>query len=110
KYGKDNHPAKDAEITKELYDMSKEDLTEGVKRFRNLSSQVYQNIQVIPCYRILELFGIVRKRKVLYEVSTQLIEFGNTTDLFKTIECQYKIAKVLNLKHLIQAAEERENR
>ena len=105
---KDNHPEKDAELTKEIYDIAKEWLAEGGRRLRGLSSQIHQNIQIIPCYRILEFFGIVRKRKVLYEVALKLMELGGADELSKTRECQDAIIKLLHVKHLIQAARERE--
>jgi len=92
----------------EAFQAVKEKTAEGVKKLRNLSSQIHQSIQVIPCYWLLERLGIVYKREKLYEVSIRLIEWATEPDMEITLKCQDTIIHLLKVKHLIKAAKERE--
>jgi 5-bromo-4-chloroindolyl phosphate hydrolysis protein len=99
---------KEIEHIDEAYQAVKEKTAEGVKKLRNLSSQIHQSIQVIPCYWLLERLGVVHKREKLYEVAIKLIEWATEPNMETTLRSQDAIVHLLKVKHLIKAAKERE--
>jgi hypothetical protein len=89
----------------EAYKMFMEKTGEGGEKLRELSSQIYQSMQVIPCYWILEKLRIVYKRKTLYEIAIKLIEWATNPERHTTIVCQNAIVHLLNIKYLIKLSE-----
>jgi hypothetical protein len=97
---------RDAELLDEAYELLKEKSDGGSKKLRELSSQIHQSLQVIPCYWVLEKLRIVYKRKTLYDISSKLILWNQNPELETTVACQNAIIYLLNIKHLIQRREE----
>jgi hypothetical protein len=97
------------ELFNETYQYLFDRTKEGSDKLRELSAQIHRAIQLIPCYRMLELFRVVHKRDKLLKVAEKLVEWSNNPTRENSIVCQNEIIKLLNVKHIIEAAKLRES-
>jgi hypothetical protein len=79
-----------------------ETIGEASRTFRNLSSQVLENISLIPCYKVLAALKLIYPRDVMYRISLQLQRSGQDFTWSGNLTCQQTVLSLLKKEHLLQ--------